>query len=553
VRGSDTSGRNREALTGLLTAGLALAVGEFGAGVSRSLVSPVAAVGDLIVDRAPGSVVRTSIRLLGTAQKPLLLAGIVLCALGLGALLARRSPADLRMGLFGFGLFGGWAMARAPLASETGSWLLATGMVVVGLIGLGLRPGFPVSDPADGSPGGPSHEDPRIKYADRRGFLAYAGGMGGTAVGLLAAGRLVEDRSARELRARVQIPSTTVPDTTVPDTTAADTTAADTTVPDTTAPTTVPELPDVPGLDPWITPNHDFYRIDTALTVPVIDPATWSLGISGLVRREVSIGFDDLLDMEVHDATVTLACVSNEVGGPLVGNAVWTGVLLADVLALADPQPAAEQVMAWSVDGFSAGFPLDAALDGRTALVAFGMNGEPLPLEHGFPVRLVVPGLYGYVSAVKWLFRLELTDWSDKGYWIPRGWAQEAPVKISSRIDVPFPRRVPAGIVPLAGVAWYPDVGVAAVEVSIDDGRWRECELLDAKQGGEQGRPAPGRRGESWVQWLRLWEATPGNYKVRVRAIGTDGTVQSGARLRPAPDGAEGYHEVGVIVEEAGS
>ena len=539
MRGSDTFGRSREALTGLLTSGLALAVGEFGAGVSRSLVSPVAAVGDLIVDRAPGSVVRTSIRLLGTAQKPLLLAGIVLCALGLGALLARRSPADLRMGLVGFGLFGGWAMARAPLASETGSWLLAAGMVVVGLIGLGLRPGSPVSDPADGSPGGPSYEDPRIKYADRRGFLAYAGGMGGTAVGLLAAGRLVEDRSARELRARVQIPSTTVPDTTAPSTT----------VPD----TTVPELPDVPGLDPWITPNHDFYRIDTALTVPVIDPATWSLGISGLVRREVSIGFDDLLDMEVHDATVTLACVSNEVGGQLVGNAVWTGVLLADVLALADPQSAAEQVMAWSVDGFSAGFPLDAALDGRTALVAFGMNGEPLPLEHGFPVRLVVPGLYGYVSAVKWLFRLELTDWSDKGYWIPRGWAQEAPVKISSRIDVPFPRRVPAGIVPLAGVAWYPDVGVAAVEVSIDDGRWRECELLDAEQGGGQGRPAPGRLGESWVQWLHLWEATPGNYKVRVRATGTDGTVQSGARVHPAPNGAEGYHEVGVIVEEAGS
>ena len=538
MRGSDTFGRSREALTGLLTAGLALAVGEFGAGVSRSLVSPVAAVGNLIVDRAPGSVVRTSIRLLGTAQKPMLLAGIVLCALGLGALLTRRSPAALRLGLVGFGLFGGWAMARAPLASETGSWLLAAGMVVVGLIGLGLRPGSPVSDPADGSPRGPSHEDPRIKYADRRGFLAYAGGMGGTAVGLLAAGRLVEDRSARELRARVQIPSTTVPDTTVPDTT----------VPD----TTVPELPDVPGLDPWITPNHDFYRIDTALTVPVIDPATWSLEISGLVRREVSIGFDDLLDMEVHDATVTLACVSNEVGGPLVGNAVWTGVLLADVLALADPRPAAEQVMAWSVDGFSAGFPLDAALDGRNALVAFGMNGEPLPLEHGFPVRLVVPGLYGYVSAVKWLFRLELTDWSDEGYWIPRGWAQKAPVKISSRIDVPFPRRVPAGIVSLAGVAWYPEVGVAAVEVSIDGGPWRECELLGAEQGGDRGGPAPGQPGESWVQWLHRWEAEPGNYKVRIRAIGADGTVQSDARVHPAPNGAEGHQEVSVIVEEAG-
>ena len=483
-----------------------LAVGEFTASLADRLRSPVVAIGDLIIDLAPGSVVRVSISTFGMAQKPLILTGIVAVVLVLGGLSATLTPRTLPVILAASGTLGGWAMARSPLTSAGASWMLALLLVGTGLAVLHVLRGRSDGDTSSPDAVGTQLEDPRIKYADRRSFLAYAGGMSATAVALVGAGRVVTNRSAQEARARVRLPTTS----TTPTTTAAP----------------LSKLPDIEGLSPWITPNPDFYRVDTALTVPVIEPTDWSLMIHGLTKREMSLSFDDLLAMDVVDATVTLACVSNEVGGPLIGNAVWTGVLLSDVLALAEPLPVAEQVMAWSVDGFSAGFPLDTALDGRRALVAFGMNGEPLPLEHGFPVRLVIPGLYGYVSAVKWLFRLDLTRWEDgKGFWIDKGWSRDAPIKISSRIDVPVQRRVDAGRVPIAGVAWYPDVGVAAVEVSIDSGPWQPCRIGES---GAPGYEAPGQEGEAWVQWLFLWEATPGRFGIRVRAIGADGTVQSG-------------------------
>ena len=546
-------GRFRALAGGFLAAAIALSVGQFGSSLSSRLLSPVVAVGELVVDLTPGSVVRTTIGTFGTMQKPLLLAGIVVVSLLLGALLSWRAPSRLPVALAAFGAVGGWAMARSPLTSAATSWSLAVIMVGTGLVVVRRAPVSRSGDAVEGD----TFEDPRIKYADRRGFLLYSGGLSATAVALVGAGRVISDRSAQEARSRFELPTTTTspPETTsrptsstppstsppaIPPTSDPPTT---TTPPTTTAPP--PSLPDIDGLDSWITPNADFYRIDTALTVPIVDPVGWSMRIDGLVEQPISLTLDDLLVLDILDATITIACVSNTVGGSLVGNATWTGVLLADVLDLAQPQEGAEQVMAWSVDGFSAGFPLETATDGRTALVAFGMNGEPLPLDHGFPVRLIVPGLYGYVSAVKWLSHLELTNFDRDGYWIDKGWSKDAPVKIASRIDVPATRRVEAGTVPVAGVAWYPDIGVAAVEVSIDSGPWQPCQLGEAgaSQGGK-----PAKTGESWVQWLYLWEATPGRHRIRVRAAGSDGTLQPGLPVAPAPNGAEGYHEISVTV-----
>ncbi len=289
----------------------------------------------------------------------------------------------------------------------------------------------------------------------------------------------------------------------------------------------------VPGLSPYITPNVDFYRIDTALSTPQVDVEDWELSITGMVDRPFSIGFEELVAMATTQDTVTLSCVSNEVGGNLVGNAVWQGVPLADLLERAGIQDGATQIVGRSVDDFTAGFPTEIGLDGRTALVAVGMNGEPLPAAHGFPARLVVAGLYGYVSATKWLREIELTTWEDfDGYWVPRGWSKEGPIKTMSRIDVPRSgASLDAGPQAIAGVAWAPPGGIEKVEVQVDDGGpWVQADLGDATSGN------------TWVQWKLAWDATPGEHAIRVRATGADGITQTEDRAPPAPDGATGWH-----------
>ncbi len=295
----------------------------------------------------------------------------------------------------------------------------------------------------------------------------------------------------------------------------------------------------IPGIAPLITPNDDFYRIDTALFVPQVDPAGWSLRITGMVDREVELSFDDLLAMPRHEDFITLSCVSNEVGGDLVGNAVWSGVLLRDVLDLASPDPAADQIVGRSVDGWTGGFPTATLDDGRPAIVAVTMNGEPLPVAHGFPARLVVPGLYGYVSATKWLTEIELTtlDGFD-GYWIPRGWSKEGPIKTQSRIDVPRNRStVAAGRVAVAGVAWAPTREIERVEIRVDEGSWQPVELSGALSSF------------SWVQWAMAWEASAGEHTIEVRATDGTGEVQTDRRTAPAPNGASGHHTIRVTVE----
>jgi DMSO/TMAO reductase YedYZ molybdopterin-dependent catalytic subunit len=298
---------------------------------------------------------------------------------------------------------------------------------------------------------------------------------------------------------------------------------------------------DVPGSVPFITPNGDFYRIDTALEVPQLSTSGYSLTVKGLVDNELVLSWQDLLNRPMIERDVTLTCVSNNVGGHYVGTARWIGARLDELLREAGPRDGADMVVGRSVDGFECGFPLENALDGRDAIIAVAMNGEPLPLEHGFPARLVVPGLYGYVSATKWLTEIELTRFADfEHYWEKRGWAEKAPIKLQSRIDVPKGlARVAAGTVSVAGVAWAQRRGIAGVEVSIDDGDWQRAEL------------ATEDTIDTWRQWVYQWDATPGRHSIKVRATGQDGTVQTSRRAEPIPDGATGHHQVVVIVESS--
>ncbi|MGW7415619.1 molybdopterin-dependent oxidoreductase, partial [Streptomyces sp. NPDC054863] len=300
----------------------------------------------------------------------------------------------------------------------------------------------------------------------------------------------------------------------------------------------------VPGLGPLTTPNRDFYRVDTALVVPRVDATRWRLTIHGKgVTRPLVLSYADLLRRPLIERDTTLTCVSNQVGGPYVGNARWIGVRLADLLREAGVRPPsgggpADQLVARSVDGMTLGSPVETVLDGRDALLAVGMNGEPLPFDHGFPVRMVVPGLYGYVSACKWLQEIELASFDDfDTYWVRRGWAREAPIKTQSRIDTPRPFASPkAGTVTVAGVAWAQHRGIARVEVRVDGGPWQ-----DARLATETSR-------DTWRQWRWPWPATPGSHTLEVRATDREGSTQTERRVGTVPDGATGLHSVVVSV-----
>ena len=300
--------------------------------------------------------------------------------------------------------------------------------------------------------------------------------------------------------------------------------------------------PAPPGVQPqgvdlpsFITPNADFYRIDTALRVPQLSRTDWKLRIHGMVDREVTLTFDDLTDIPVIEKMVTLACVSNSVGGDLISNATWTGYRTKDLLERAGIQPDADMVLSTSVDGWTAGTPVEALTDDRDSLLAITMNGEPLPTEHGYPARLVVPGLYGFVSATKWVVDLELTRFDQaEAFWTRLGWSAKAPIKTQSRIDVPrSSQRVPLGPNRFGGVAWAQNRGIRAVEVRIDDGEWQPADL-----GANYSK-------DTWRLWSFEWDATePGNHRIAVRATDETGAVQTEQRQSAAPDGATGWHTV---------
>jgi DMSO/TMAO reductase YedYZ molybdopterin-dependent catalytic subunit len=301
----------------------------------------------------------------------------------------------------------------------------------------------------------------------------------------------------------------------------------------TALPTTkIPSATQIFDQTPFVTPNKDFYRIDTALSLPRVDINTWKLEIGGMVKTPLTLSYQDLLARPMVERTITICCVSNEVGGPYIGNAIWQGVLLADLLNEAGVDSRAEQIFNTSVDGWTCGFPVGAALDGRDAMIAIGMNGTALPLEHGYPVRLIVPGLYGYVSATKWLKSIDLTMWNQaEGYWIPLGWSRDAPIKTQSRIDVPRrDEKVVAGKIAIAGVAWAQQRGIEKVEVRIDAGEWKLATLaLDLNI-------------DTWRQWKYESNLQPGEYKIQVRATDKTGATQTQEVSRPDPDGATGYH-----------
>ena len=512
-------------LAGAVAAGVALGFGELIDGVSEDIPSLVVAVGELIVDYTPGDAVATSIETLGTNQKSVLLTGITILAFVFGAVLGDLSRRRHRLiGPIGFGLFGilgGWTAARNPLSPAVASWLTGLTAAALGAAALWFllsRLERPSRSPDE------TLEEPTDPRSSRRAFLAYAGGMGAGAAVLVGAGRQLRGKSAAESARETIDVSAGASEATPGTVTSNADELADLAV-----------LDDEPfGISSYITPNEDFYRIDTALAVPQVDPADWSLRFTGMVDRPFELTLDEILAMDLEEHVVTLSCVSNEVGGNLVGNANWTGVPLAALLERAGVQDGATQVVGRSVDDFTAGFPTEVVYDGRNTLLAVGMNGEPLPTRNGFPARLVVAGLYGYVSAVKWIEEIHLTRWEDfDGYWVPRGWSKEGPMKTQSRIDVP--RRgleIVAGPTPVAGVAWAPTRGIESVEISIDEGPWQQCEL-----GAALGD-------ESWVQWKTTWDAPVGEHSIRVRATDGTGAVQPVGPAPPRPDGAEGYHTV---------
>jgi DMSO/TMAO reductase YedYZ molybdopterin-dependent catalytic subunit len=294
----------------------------------------------------------------------------------------------------------------------------------------------------------------------------------------------------------------------------------------------------VPGVVPFRVSNADFYRIDTALVSPRVDSGSWRLRVHGLVDREVTVDYAGLLASRLVERDVTLACVSNEIGGDLIGNARWLGLPIAELLRRAGPRPEADMVLSASADGWTASTPLAVLLDGRDALLAVGMNGEPLPIEHGFPVRMVVPGLYGYVSATKWVVDLEVTRFDRAtAYWTTRGWSDRGPVKTQSRIDVPQDgAQVRTGRVALAGVAWAQHRGITRVEVRVDDGPWLAARLAAVPSA------------DTWRQWVLPWDAVPGRHRVQVRATDGTGAVQTERQTPPEPDGATGLHTITVHV-----
>jgi DMSO/TMAO reductase YedYZ molybdopterin-dependent catalytic subunit len=508
--------RTSSAAAGALGVGAALAVGELAAGVLSGVPSPVDSVGQLVVDGAPAPFVTGAIATLGAANRPLLAVGTVLVALLLGAAAAvvgRDRPAVTGAVFAAAALLGIAASVAQPGASGPLVVVVVAGAAALGHLVLRfvLRRGAARDD---------ATAEAQVRTApgvdaSRRGFLRLAVGTGATVLVIGAAGRWWLG-GGRVDPASIALPA-----------------------PARRLPAPGPDLAtSVGGVTPAMTPIDRFFRIDTALGIPRIDPETWRLRLHGRVDREVELTYDELLALPLREVDATIACVSNEVGGQLVGTARWLGVPLSDVLALAGVRADAEQVLSRSADGWTAGFPVELTRDGREALVAVGMQGEALPAVHGFPVRLVVPGLYGYVSATKWLTEIELTGWDGvDGYWVPRGWAKEAPIKTASRIDVPRARdTVSAGDVVVAGVAWAPTRGIERVEVAVDEGPWRPADLVPV------GTP------DTWVQWRTTVPLAVGRHRLVVRATDGTGALQAEGPRPPAPDGAEGWHTVEVEV-----
>ena len=483
---------------GLLCMAMFVSVGHVAAHYGGRASSPVLALGEGVIDRTPPWLKDFAIESFGTNDKAVLI-GSVVCVMALLAaavgIVAARFPAVGAMAITIVAVIAAAAATARPDAGPGAALPAIVGGAAAMVAFTVLRQARPKPD---------------ASTEDRRRFLRATGGvlLTSAAFGVLGTWWSRRGAAAEAARSALVIPS---PRTT-------------------TAPVAGTDL-GLDGLSPFFTPTEDFYRIDTALVVPELTPQGWSLRITGMVEREMTLSYDELVAREIVERDITLACVSNPVGGPYIGNARWTGILLKPLLEEAGIQPGADQILSTSVDGWTCGTPTDVVMDGRDAMLAIAMNGEPLPFDHGFPVRMVVPGLYGYVSATKWVTELRLTTMSELAYWMTRGWSQLGPIKTHSRIDVPRTgRSLPAGRVAIAGVAWAQHRGIERVEININDGPWLRTRL------------AAEDTTDTWRQWVyEDWQPTRGVYRVQVRATDKTGYVQTSDIADVAPDGATGY------------
>ena len=511
------------AVAGVLAAGTALGVGQFVAGLTGASGSPVVAVGELQIDFTPPWLKNFAIREFGADDKLILVSGILVVLAIFAAVLGAAATRRMAYGMAGLGVFavvGLTAAATRPTATFASllPTLAATAAAAVVLQVLIPR----VSPPAPAARRAVSFDpvvtaEPAGEAPEpaRRSFLAVGAATAGIAAGAGLAGRLLAERSSVASAQRsLRIPAPAVTTQTLP-----------------------PGVNfDIPGLSPFVTSNTSFYRVDTALVLPQVDPSSWQLRIHGMVDREITLTFEELLKRPLIEDYVTLCCVSDPVGGPYIGNAKWLGASLAGVLREAGIKAGADQLVCTSVDGFTSGTPVQTVMDGRDALLAVAMNGQPLPIAHGFPARMVVPGLYGYVSATKWVTDINVTTFAGNyAYWAQRGWSQLAPIKTECRIDVPSGQNnIRAGNTAVAGVAWAQHKGIEAVHVRVDQGPWNQARLA----------AVPGI--DSWRQWVWEWDATPGQHVLEARATDETGYTQTSFQAQPEPNGASGYPNLSV-------
>ncbi len=485
----------------MLAAAAAVAVSEALAAVFNLRESPVLALGQTVIKLTPGGLAEGIIGVVGTLDKPLAIASVLVAILALGGLVGlwwatRRNWSIALIAILVAAASA--AMIGRPYSYGVGIVVcVIAGVVVAGVLELLHHEG---SEPAEG----------RRTFLRRAGIVVVATVLVGGA-GELLGSRRRRRQAVERARAALKLPTRSVP---------------------------VPAGVDfgVKGQEPWLTPNDVFYRIDTALTPPLIDPFEWELRIHGMVERELTLSYQDLLDRGLQDAWVTICCVSNPVGGDLIGNTTWSGVPIKDLLDEVGVKPGADALKSTSEDGWTCGTPLSALTDGRDALLALTMNGEPLPISHGFPVRQVVPGLYGYVSATKWVVDWEITRFEDfEAYWTQRGWGPLGPIKTQARIDVPR-GDTPSGQVTVAGVAWQQHVGISGVEVRIDGGTWQQATLAKVPNV------------DTWVQWTWQWDAAKGDHTIEARATNSQGVPQTDEIADVLPDGATGYPGIRVSV-----
>ena len=505
------------AAAGLLAGAVALGVAELTAAATGPSGAPVVAVGEAAINLTPVPVKEFAIAHFGTHDKQALIAGILVLLAGFAAVTGVLAMRRLGFGLAGLAAFA--AVGAAAGISRPGAGVadvlptLAGVAAGAGTLMLLVRMGRSSQGAAGAQGAGANRRQVLIAGANRRQVLIAGAGAAALAAGAGGLGSVLLGRSS-VAPGQVRLPAAAVR---LP----------------------VPAGADlrIPGLTPFVTANAGFYRVDTDLVLPQLSPRDWTLRIDGMVERELEIGFGQLLRMPLTEADITLVCVSNEVGGTYNGNARWLGVPLAGLLRRAGVRSGADQVLSSAADGMTISTPLAAIMDGRNALLTVGMNGQPLPVAHGFPARMVVPGLYGYVSATKWVTRLTVTTFArQRAYWTQRGYAAQAPVKTESRIDVPKPlAQVKAGRTTVAGVAWAPHRGIAAVEVSVDDGAWQRARLAPAGL-------------DTWQQWVWRWNATTGLHHLRVRATDNTGVTQTPRRAHPFPSGASGWDSVVVTV-----